>query len=43
MPYDWPEETDFALWELDVTDRDCPSCGRRMHDCDHQGHRTMKS
>jgi hypothetical protein len=36
MPYDWPEDTDFALWELDVTDRDCPCCGRMMHVCDHR-------
>jgi hypothetical protein len=36
MPYDWPKDTDFALWELDVTDRNCPSCGRRMHVCDHR-------
>jgi hypothetical protein len=36
MPYDWPEDTDFALWELDVLDRDCPCCGRRMHVCDHR-------
>ena len=36
MPYDWPEETDFALWELDVTDRRCPGCGRMMHVCDHR-------
>jgi hypothetical protein len=36
MPYDWPKETDFALWELDVTDRNCPSCGRMMHVCDHR-------
>ena len=36
MPYDWPEETDFALWELDVTDRNCPRCGRMMHVCDHR-------
>jgi hypothetical protein len=21
MPYKWPAETDFALWELDVIDR----------------------
>ena len=33
MPYDWPEETDFAYWELDVTDRACPACGRMMHVC----------
>jgi hypothetical protein len=36
MPYHWPEETDFASWELDVLDRTCPTCGRRMHVCDHR-------
>jgi len=36
MPYQWPEDTDFALWELDVLDRDCPACGRRMYVCDHR-------
>jgi len=36
MPYTWPEDTDFALWELDVLDRECPSCGRMMHVCDHR-------
>jgi hypothetical protein len=36
MPYDWPEDTDFAYWELDVTDRKCPVCGRMMHVCDHR-------
>jgi len=36
MPYQWPAETDFALWELDVLDRDCLFCGRRMHVCDHR-------
>ena len=36
MPYDWPEDTDFALWELDVVDRECPTCGRMMHVCDHR-------
>ena len=36
MPYRWPEDTDFALWELDVLDRDCPACGRMMHVCDHR-------
>src|SRR3954465_9356612 len=36
MPYDWPEDTDFALWELDVPDRNCPTCGRMMHVCDHR-------
>ena len=39
MPYLWPEETDFALWELDVIDRDCPCCGRMMHVCDHRHRR----
>jgi hypothetical protein len=36
MPHHWPEDTDFALWELDVLDRDCPACGRMMHICDHR-------
>src|SRR5215208_3312395 len=36
MAYHWPADTDFALWELDVLDRDCPACGRRMHICDHR-------
>ena len=36
MPYKWPADTDFALWELDVLDRTCPACGRMMHICDHR-------
>jgi hypothetical protein len=36
MPYRWPEDTDFAQWQLDVLDRDCPACGRKMHVCDHR-------
>ncbi len=36
MPHRWPEDTDFALWELDVLDRDCTSCRRRMYICDHR-------
>src|SRR5512135_3861547 len=36
MPYTWPEDTDFTLWELDVVERQCPSCGRMMHVCDHR-------
>jgi hypothetical protein len=36
MPYTWPTDTDFAQWELDVLDRACPVCGRRMHICDHR-------
>jgi hypothetical protein len=35
MPYLWPVDTDFALWELEVVDRDCPVCGHRMYVCDH--------
>lgn len=36
MPYHWPEDTDFALWELDLLDRSCPVCGRMMYICDHR-------
>ena len=36
MPYAWPEDTDFALWELDVLDRACAVCGRTMYVCDHR-------
>jgi hypothetical protein len=36
MAYKWPADTDFALWELDVLDRNCPACGRMMHICDHR-------
>ena len=36
MPYTWPQDTDFASWELDVLDRDCATCGRMMHVCDHR-------
>lgn len=36
MPYSWPKETDFALWELEVLDRSCAVCGRNMHVCDHR-------
>lgn len=36
MSHQWPEDTDFALWELDVLDRDCSHCGRRMYVCDHR-------
>jgi hypothetical protein len=36
MPYAWPKNTDFALWELDVLDRNCPFCGRMMYVCDHR-------
>src|SRR3954467_14548367 len=36
VSYQWPADTDFALWELDVLDRNCPACGRLMHICDHR-------
>lgn len=36
MSYQWPADTDFSLWELDVVDRSCPACGRMMHICDHR-------
>ena len=36
MAYQWPADTDYSLWELDVQDRDCPVCGRMMHICDHR-------
>ena len=36
MPYHWPKDTDFACWELDVLDRECPFCGRMMYICDHR-------
>ena len=36
MPYKWSADTDFALWELDVIDRACPSCARMMYICDHR-------
>jgi hypothetical protein len=36
MPHHWPEDTDFALLELDVLDRNCPFCGHMMYICDHR-------
>jgi hypothetical protein len=36
MPYHWPADTDYALWELDVLDRGCPICGHLMYICDHR-------
>jgi hypothetical protein len=36
MAYQWPKDTDFSPWELDVLDRNCPVCGRMMHICDHR-------
>jgi hypothetical protein len=36
MPYAWAADVDFALWELNVLDRDCSHCARKMHVCDHR-------
>jgi hypothetical protein len=36
MPYHWPADTDYALWELDVLDRTCPHCGHLTYICDHR-------
>ena len=36
MPYHWPKDADFSQWELDVLDRACAVCGRRMYVCDHR-------
>jgi len=38
MPYRWPEETVFQEWVLEVEDRSCLVCGRKMHVCDHRHH-----
>jgi hypothetical protein len=37
MPHVWPSEPLIRL-ELDVVDRACRACGRRMHVCDHRRH-----
>lgn len=39
MPRIWPADTVFRPVELEVEDRQCPLCGRRMHTCDHRHHR----
>jgi hypothetical protein len=38
MPYHWPEETVFEELELEVEDRLCVVCGRKMYVCDHRHH-----
>ena len=38
MPRHWPSETPLVRWELDVLDRGCRVCGRKMHVCDHRRH-----
>src|SRR3954464_5910697 len=39
MAFTSPQDLDFTPWELDVLERDCPSCGRMMHICDHRQRR----
>src|SRR3954471_1044736 len=39
MAFTWPKDLEFTPWDLDVIDRDCPSCGRMMHICDHRQRR----
>ncbi len=39
MPYSWPVDSDLALWELGVLERDCPACGRMMHVGGHRHRR----
>jgi hypothetical protein len=39
MAYTWPKDLEFTPWDLDVIDRDRPSCGRMMHVCDHRPRR----
>jgi len=37
MPHCWPDPSPVR-WELDVVDRACRVCGRKMHVCDHRRH-----
>ena len=39
MRYRWPENTAFRPVVLEVEDRQCPVCGRRMQICDHRHHK----
>ena len=38
MPHHWPSEPPLVRWELDVLDRGCRVCGRKMHVCAHRRH-----
>ena len=38
MPHHWPSDRPLVRWELDVLDRGCHVCGRKMHVCDHRRH-----
>lgn len=36
MPHHWPAELSLGRWDLNVVDRACQACGRKMHVCDHR-------
>lgn len=38
MPHRWDAGTEFVRLLLDVEDRACLQCGRKMHVCDHRRH-----
>jgi hypothetical protein len=38
MRFSWPEDTNFTRVDLEVEDRNCPVCQRRMSNCDHRRH-----
>ncbi len=38
MRHRWAKGTEFVRLELDVEDRVCRHCGRKMHVCDHRRH-----
>lgn len=38
MPHRWPVGTEFVRLQLDVAERVCRQCGRRMTICDHRRH-----
>ena len=38
MRFSWPEDTEFTRVNLEVEDRSCPVCQRRMSICDHRRH-----
>ena len=38
MRFSWPKDTKFTRLDLEVEDRGCPVCRRRMSICDHRHH-----
>jgi hypothetical protein len=38
MRFSWPTDTKFTCLDLEVEDRSCPVCERRMSICDHRRH-----